>query len=63
MPIPERLLEFICCPKCKGDLIYDREHDFLICPNCKLKYPIIDDIPVLIIEEGKPIDDSNSFNS
>jgi uncharacterized protein YbaR (Trm112 family) len=63
MPIPEKLLEFICCPKCKGDLIYDKERDLLICPRCKLQYPVIDDIPVLLVEEAKPINDPSTPNS
>jgi uncharacterized protein YbaR (Trm112 family) len=32
--------------------------DKLRCPNCKLLYPIVDGIPVMLIEEGKPEEDS-----
>ena len=55
--IDEKLLEIIACPKCKLDLKYDEKKNILICENCKVYYEIIDDIPVLIIEEAKPLKD------
>ncbi|EDP74307.1 Trm112 family protein [Hydrogenivirga sp. 128-5-R1-1] len=55
--IDEKLLEIIACPKCKLDLKYDQNKNILICENCRVYYEIIDDIPVLIIEEAKPLND------
>jgi uncharacterized protein YbaR (Trm112 family) len=47
------LLEILVCPACrtKVELVKDA---WLVCPNdeCRRKYPIVDDIPVLLIEEG-----------
>ncbi|MGB9910125.1 MAG: Trm112 family protein [Candidatus Hydrothermia bacterium] len=61
MPLSDRLLEVICCPICKGDLEYDREKNILICRKCKVYYEIVDDIPVLIPSEAKPLNEiSNS---
>ncbi len=54
MPIDKELLEILACPKCKGELEYDEEHDVLRCHQCRLEYPIVDEIPVLLIEEAKP---------
>lgn len=52
--ISEELLEILACPKCHTKVEY-REHDNqLYCPNCKVLYPIVDGIPVMLIEEGKP---------
>jgi uncharacterized protein YbaR (Trm112 family) len=31
-----------------------KEPDKLRCPNCKVYYPIVDGIPVMLIEEAKP---------
>jgi uncharacterized protein YbaR (Trm112 family) len=31
-----------------------KEPDKLRCPNCKVLYPIVDGIPVMLIEEAKP---------
>ncbi len=47
------LLEILVCPKCKGDLDYDQENEKLICQKCRLKYPIKDDIPVMLIDEAE----------
>ncbi|MBO8130845.1 MAG: Trm112 family protein [Candidatus Marinimicrobia bacterium] len=51
--ISKELLEILACPKCKGDLIYDQENDKLICESCRLKYPIKDDIPIMLIDEAE----------
>ena len=51
--ISKELLEILACPKCHTK-IEPREPDQLYCPNCKVLYPILDGIPVLLIEEGKP---------
>ncbi len=49
------LLEILRCPVCvqekKGKLEYFREC-WLICSDCGRKYPIVDDIPVMLIAEG-----------
>ena len=51
--ISEELFKILACPKCKGDLKYDRENDKLICNNCRLKYEIEDDIPIMLIDEAE----------
>jgi hypothetical protein len=47
------LLEILVCPKCKGDLEYDRENQKLICHDCRLRYLIKDDIPIMLIDEAE----------
>ncbi|MBO9367207.1 MAG: Trm112 family protein [Chloroflexi bacterium] len=50
------LLEILRCPVCvqekSGELRLYRE-SWLICTRCGRKYPIVDDIPVMLIEEGE----------
>lgn len=50
------LLEILRCPVCvkdHEDLLLDNIRDaWLVCTNCGRKYPIRDDIPVMLIEEG-----------
>jgi len=55
MPINQELLEILACPKCKGDLRLTEKEDGLICDKCKLLYEIKDDIPIMLIEEAKPL--------
>ncbi len=53
--LDDKLLEILACPKCKGDLEYDRKNDKLICHNCKLAYLIKDDIPIMLIDEAEKL--------
>lgn len=53
--VRQDLLEILRCPVCvhedKGDLHMVKE-SWLVCGNCGRKYPIVDDIPVMLIDEG-----------
>jgi uncharacterized protein YbaR (Trm112 family) len=53
--LPKELLDILCCPKCKGVLELEDEKA-LICQSCKLRFPIIDEIPVMLIEKAEKID-------
>jgi uncharacterized protein len=55
MAIDAELLEILACPKCKGDIRLTEAQDGLICDACKLKYPIKDDIPVMLIDEAEKL--------
>lgn len=44
--------EYLCCPKCKSDLI--NQDDFLVCIKCKEKYEIIDDNIIKIFNDITP---------
>jgi uncharacterized protein YbaR (Trm112 family) len=48
MNIDKSLLEILACPVCKGELLYDKQHQELICKFDRLAYPVIDDIPVML---------------
>jgi len=51
--ISQELLEILACPKCHTKVEF-LEPDKLRCPVCRVLYPIVDGIPVMLIEEGKP---------
>lgn len=55
MMINKELLEILACPKCKGDIRLNESQDGLICDSCQLLYEIKDDIPIMLIDEAKPI--------
>ncbi len=58
MVISNDLLEILACPKCKGEIYLNDSQDGLVCDNCRLLYEIRDDIPIMLIEEAKPIRDA-----
>jgi uncharacterized protein YbaR (Trm112 family) len=53
--ISQTLIEILRCPNCVrttgGELTLHKDTWF-ICKDCGRKYPIVDDIPVMLIEEG-----------
>ena len=53
MPITPDLLELLACPLCHGSLHVDEPHSALVCQACSLRYPIKDDIPVLLPEQAE----------
>jgi uncharacterized protein YbaR (Trm112 family) len=55
MAISKDLLDILACPKCKGDIQLNESGDGLVCPNCRLLYPIKEDIPIMLIDEAKPL--------
>ncbi len=55
MSLAPELLEILVCPKCKGDLEHRPDEQVLICRVCRLAYPIEDDIPVMLIDEARPL--------
>jgi len=55
VPISDELRSILVCPQCKGDLRYEKDPERLICEACGLAYPVIDDIPVMLIEEAERI--------
>jgi uncharacterized protein YbaR (Trm112 family) len=54
--VSQELLDILRCPSCVGEKpeagLLDHEGNWLICTTCDRKYPIRDDIPVMLIEEG-----------
>lgn len=56
MAVSRELLDILACPKCKGDIYLNERKDGLICDRCKLLYEIKDDIPIMLIDEAKPIE-------
>jgi hypothetical protein len=53
--IDKELLEILACPKCKSEVRLDEGAQRIVCtsPSCGLRYPIRDDIPVMLIDEAE----------
>ncbi|UCD65930.1 MAG: Trm112 family protein [Deltaproteobacteria bacterium] len=57
--ISHELLEILACPKCKGPVKLTDKSDGLVCDSCKLLYEIRDDIPVMLIDEAKKLEEQD----
>lgn len=55
MALAPELKEILACPKCKGDLAFHEEKREIHCLRCRLVYEIKDDIPVMLVEEARPL--------
>ena len=51
--LPQDLLAILVCPACKQPLAYNQQAETLKCPACRRVYPIVDDIPVLLVDEAR----------
>jgi len=47
------LLEILACPVCKGELFYDQANQEFICRFDRLAYPIVNDIPVMLVSRAR----------
>ncbi len=68
MPVHKKLLEVLVCPACKGPLAPVRSQAEagqapssdaalvgLDCRACRLRYPVVDDIPVMLVDQAQRI--------
>ena len=53
MALSPDLLSILVCPACKKDLVYDAAASTLTCQACRLRYKVVDDIPVMLVEEAE----------
>lgn len=49
--IDKELLNILACPLCKADV--KLEDDMIVCTKCGRRYPIKDDIPIMLIDEAQ----------
>lgn len=55
--VDPKLLDLLVCPLTKGPLRYDRARQELVSEQAGLAYPIRDGIPIMLVEEARPIDE------
>ena len=53
MTIFNELLDKLACPVCKKKLNYESDNNRLTCKTCLLAFPIVDEIPVLLVSEAE----------
>ena len=60
-PVDPQLLELLVCPLTKGPLRYDRERQELVSEQAGLAYPIRDGIPIMLVDEARPLDEDDAI--
>jgi uncharacterized protein len=57
MDLDHKLMDILACPQCKGELVIDDAHHGLVCPVCRLRYPVEQGIPMMLIEQAERLED------
>ncbi|MGH2696256.1 MAG: Trm112 family protein [Actinomycetota bacterium] len=53
MALDKELLDILACPNCRGDVEYREEEELVVCiGRCGYRYPVRDDIPVMLVDEA-----------
>ena len=58
--IDQELLDILVCPACRASVelcdveVGDDAQGRLVCTSCGLRYPIREDIPIMLVEEAAP---------
>ncbi|MGV3709247.1 MAG: Trm112 family protein [Gemmatimonas sp.] len=59
MTLSPELLEILVCPKSKAPLEYHKgPPESLVCRESRLVYEVRDGIPIMLIDEARPLDDA-----
>ena len=53
--ISKELLDILCCPETKADLVLDGNTFVSVDKNTRRRYRIEDDIPIMLIEESEQL--------
>jgi uncharacterized protein YbaR (Trm112 family) len=53
MSVDAELLEILVCPNDRGEVDYNESEQVIVCRTCGYRYPVRDDIPVMLIDEAE----------
>jgi uncharacterized protein YbaR (Trm112 family) len=53
MAVDPELLEILVCPNDRGEIDYLDSEQVIVCRTCGYRYPVRDDIPVMLIDEAE----------
>ncbi len=57
MVLDPLLLEVLACPVDKGPLLWFPDEEILYNPRLRKSYPVVDDVPVLLVDEASDVTD------
>lgn len=54
--VSKDLLDILACPRCKERVVLAADGAWLVCEECAVKFPIEDDIPIMLVERAVRIE-------
>jgi uncharacterized protein YbaR (Trm112 family) len=55
--ISKDLLDILACPRCKERVVLSDDGGWLVCGKCSVKYPVEEDIPIMLLERAESLED------
>jgi|GEM_PF-203530 len=55
MSLSSQLLSILVCPLTKDKLIYNHEKEELVSAKAGIAYPIVDDIPIMLVDQARKL--------
>ena len=53
MSLDPDLVQILVCPNDRGEIDYLEDEHVIVCRTCGYRYPVRDDIPVMLIDEAE----------
>jgi len=53
MSLDPELVSILVCPNDRGEIDYLEQEQVIVCQTCGYRYPVRDDIPVMLIDEAE----------
>jgi uncharacterized protein YbaR (Trm112 family) len=54
--VKKELLDILVCPVCKNRVVLNETETGLVCAACRVRYPIEEDIPIMLVDRAEKID-------
>lgn len=51
--VQEQLMKILACPVCKDKVQHDKKANEIVCNGCGRRYPVEDDIPIMLVERAE----------
>ena len=51
--VSSEMISILVCPACLRELSYDESARRLDCTSCALSYPIVNDVPVMLVDKAE----------
>lgn len=51
--VKKELLDILVCPMCKNRVVLDETGTGLVCATCRVRYPIEEDIPIMLVDRAE----------
>ncbi len=48
-----KLLEVLVCPSCRAHVEHKERRKAVVCLGCGLQYPVVDGVPVMLVEQSR----------